>query len=269
MTVIALASIKGSPGVTAAALALAWCWPPERSALIECDPAGGDLAASLGLSTTPGLVSLTAAVRRSPDIDQVWRHAHALPGGTRVVVAPVGSEQARATVRTLGESKLVEILADAADMVVVIDCGRLDPDSPALALARQATMVMLCLRPRRDELAHLAPRVPALLRDLPAPRLVLVGPEEFPAREISDAMRMPVIAHLPRDPHGAGVLFTSGLRKGSAARLPLLRAVRTLADELGRSAVFAAADRRGRRVVPPNSWGVGWSAGSEREATRS
>src|SRR3982074_1468642 len=42
MALIAIASDKGAPGVTTAALALAAVWP-RPVLLAECDPAGGDL----------------------------------------------------------------------------------------------------------------------------------------------------------------------------------------------------------------------------------
>jgi cellulose biosynthesis protein BcsQ len=245
MTVVALASVKGSPGVTAAALALAGAWRAQRPVVIECDPAGGDLAPYLGLPTTPGLVSLTAAVRRGPDADQVWRHVGTVPGGLGVVVAPVGAEQARVTVRAFGASQLVETLARAADVVAVVDCGRLDPDSVALPVLRQATSVLMCVRPRRTELAHLAPRVPEFVRDLPALGLVLIGPGEFPASEISDTLELPVVAQLPKDPHGAQVLLTAGFGKGST-RLPLARAARSLADRLAASPSYTAVHPHGQ-----------------------
>jgi MinD-like ATPase involved in chromosome partitioning or flagellar assembly len=156
MAAIALASVKGSPGVTAAALALAACWRgSSRTVLIECDPAGGDLAARLGVPATPGLVGLAAAVRRAPDVDEVWRHAHALAGGgPSVVLAPAGAEQAAATVRALAGSKLVDALARAPDVAAVVDCGRIDPASATVPVAGQASCMLACLRPRRDELAQ-------------------------------------------------------------------------------------------------------------------
>ena len=46
MTLVALASLKSSPGTTTAALALCQVWPRARRViLIEADPAGGDIAA--------------------------------------------------------------------------------------------------------------------------------------------------------------------------------------------------------------------------------
>ncbi len=71
MTLIALFSDKGSPGVTTLALSLAAAWPRPVT-VAECDPAGGDLALRLTdeagrprLHPDPGLLGLAAAARRS------------------------------------------------------------------------------------------------------------------------------------------------------------------------------------------------------------
>ena len=65
MTLIAVASFSGSPGVTTAALGIAACWPAGADPLLaEADPSGGDLQAWFGLPDTPGMVSLAAAARR-------------------------------------------------------------------------------------------------------------------------------------------------------------------------------------------------------------
>ncbi len=262
MAVVALVSIKGSPGVTTAALALAGAWRSRPCVLLECDPAGGDLAPSLGLPVTPGLVSLAATVRQSPDPAQVGQHAATLPSGLRVVVAPVGAEQARVTVDALGQSQLVASLAHASDVAAVADGGRLDPESPVMPVLRQATVVLVCLRPRRSDLAHLAPRAETL-RDLPGAGLVLIGPGEFSGAEISGTLRMPIAVHLPKDPHGARLLLSAGLRKGTAM-LPLVRAARSFADRLAvspaldsiESSSTAGDARPGQRLVPPAAWGT-------------
>ena len=68
MTVIALTSAKGSPGVTTIALALAWAWPqvaPDRRVLVvDADMAGGDLAPGYlrgAVSSADGVLGLAAA----------------------------------------------------------------------------------------------------------------------------------------------------------------------------------------------------------------
>ena len=66
MALVALASAKGSPGVTTASLVFGALWP-RQVLLAECDPAGGDVAirmtapAGAPLGSDRGLVSLAAA----------------------------------------------------------------------------------------------------------------------------------------------------------------------------------------------------------------
>src|SRR3954469_9876747 len=99
---IVLSSLKGSPGVTTFTVALAANWPVAlRRLVVECDPAGGDLAQRFGLAASPGLLSLAAAARRPVDADVAWSHAQPLPGGVQVVTGPPGGHQARAALLTL------------------------------------------------------------------------------------------------------------------------------------------------------------------------
>ena len=62
MSMVALASAKGAPGVTTTAVALGAVWP-RRVLVAECDPAGGDLAARFRLPPEPNLVALGMAAR--------------------------------------------------------------------------------------------------------------------------------------------------------------------------------------------------------------
>src|SRR5680860_1230834 len=126
---IGLASVKGSPGVTSAALALIAVWP-RPAVLLEADPAGGDLtyrcrAAHGGpVYASKGLLTLAAAVRGG------------LPAHGGVHVAGVGDAPGREPQR--------------ADREFAQPCGRpgwAGPRRPRRACSRG-------LRgPRRDALA--------------------------------------------------------------------------------------------------------------------
>jgi hypothetical protein len=77
--------------------------------------------------------------------------------------------------------------------------------------------------------------------------------------------------HLPKDPHGARLLWSVGLTKGTA-RLPLVRAARNFADRLAASPALDSTDTAGsgadgagtasggmrprQRLVPPATWGT-------------
>lgn len=249
----ALGSVKASPGATTTALALGAVWPRTPHVVVcECDPAGGDVAANFRLAETPGLLSLAAASRREHDDDLLWRHTQALPGGLRVVAAPVGADQARAAIAMLGGGSFGPLVGAARrpDAVVIADCGRLDAGSPALGVAGGAAVLCLVARARFAEIAHLADAVAALRRVLGSSSvtvgLVLTGPGDYPPTEVADVLAVPVLGVLPADKHSAAALAGQlSIRRG-LSRLPLMRAARTLADRLE-----SIVDGRGPRGSAP------------------
>ncbi len=239
MPLIALASVKSSPGVTTAALALASMWKTaERRLLLEADPGGGDLGLWLGLPADSGLAGLAAAARHGHDAGLAWRHARELAGGTHLVAAPAGAEQAAACVAALSAAGLPQELA-AGDEPVLADCGRLYPGSPALAAAAAASLTVLVVRPRVSELAHLEPRIRGL--EQAGLRLVVIlaaddhrPPAEpsYPAEEIAGVLGVPVQGPLPADPRAVEQLCRRAGDPRSARRLPLLREAAALAAAL-------------------------------------
>jgi MinD-like ATPase involved in chromosome partitioning or flagellar assembly len=240
MPLIALASVKGSPGVTTTCLALAAAWPAQRRLIIEADPAGGDLGAWLGLPPAPGLTGLAAAARHDHSSDVAWQHACELGGGLHLVIAPAGAEQAGACLAALtGNGSPVFASLAAGPEVVVADCGRLDPGSPALAIAAQADITLLMVRPRVSELSHLALRTDGLSRAGARLALLLApdagrGPAEasYPASEIAATLDIPVQADVPADPRGAAGLVACRGEARKIRRAPLARAAASLAAGL-------------------------------------
>ncbi|MEV0675888.1 chromosome partitioning protein [Actinosynnema sp. NPDC050436] len=208
---ISILSLKGSPGVTTLAVALAARWPaPARPLVVEADPSGGDLGLRVSLSSTPGLVSLAAAARRGGDADLVWRHTQHLPGGLPVVSAPPDADQARAALAALapdptGGLGVLRAAADRPGVVVIVDCGRVDPGSPALPIVRACDAVVLLSRARADDLAHLPRRLPTIARWSPNPVLLLVG-EGYSTAEVARELGVPPLGRVPDDPNGAAVL---------------------------------------------------------------
>ncbi len=124
MSVIALCSAHGSPGVTTTSLALAAAWPEDhRCLLVEADPFGGVIGARYGLGDTPGLSSLAAVARLGLAAESVWAHTQALPGGTPVLVGPASASEA---VVVLGAvtGALTAWSSSQGDVDLVVDCGR-------------------------------------------------------------------------------------------------------------------------------------------------
>ncbi|KAA2246241.1 chromosome partitioning protein [Solihabitans fulvus] len=207
---VAVVSVKGSPGVTTFSVALAARWPaPARVLLVEAEPSGGDVATRFSLASTPGLVSLAAAARRSGDPATVWQHGQTLPGGLPVVTAPPDADRAQAALAALADPStgtgILEAAAHAPDTVAIVDCDRIDTGSVAMPIVRSADGMILLTRAHADDLAHLARRLPAMGRWTSRPVMLLVG-EGYSPVEVARELGVQPLGRIPDDPRGAAVL---------------------------------------------------------------
>src|SRR5216683_7757097 len=165
MALIAIASDKGAPGVTTAALALAAVWP-RPVLLAECDPAGGDLvyrlpAADGGrLDPRRGVLSLAVAARRGMQSNQVWDQTQKLHGGLDVLTGVTNAEQGAGLNLLWGP--VGKMLAGLSHADVIADCGRIGVDGPHYDLLAEATLVVLITRPVLGEIIRLRDRVAAV-----------------------------------------------------------------------------------------------------------
>ena len=270
MAVVAFASVKASPGATTATLAIAHVWPKERSVVVaECDPAGGDLALRLGLDGHRGLLSVAAdAPGGVPDVTGLQRHlqpassirplGHAEARGRRSrKAAPDGAGQSgllvfaghrasassRNPLHFLGP-RLFDAFA-ALDGDVLVDCGRLYPESPARPLAVRADRLVIVARPTPDELPRLAEDLPTLVDR--EPLLLLVGAPSkralrYSAAEAEAALGLRVIGTLDDDPDGAAVLCGRPVRVTDLDAEPIVVSARGVASRL--VAELSGADNR-------------------------
>lgn len=230
MTVLAVASVKHSPGATTLALALATAWATDSArqsaaVVVEADPAGGDLAARLGLRAEPGLASLAAEARHGGPID-VGAHAQPLPCGGWVVPAPLSPAAAEACVATLA-SRLSAAAAPAE--LTVVDCGRWAPGSPADAVLAGCDRVVIVARPDLEGIDHVLVRLEAL-RGMAGARLalVLVGHRPYAAADVAAATGVADVAAVPIDGTGAYAVSGGGWRPQAAGRSRLARSARGL-----------------------------------------
>lgn len=207
---VAVLSVKGSPGVTTFSVALAARWPsPARALLVEADPSGGDVGMRFSLESAPGLVSLAVAARRSDDPALLWQHAQDLPGGLPVVAAPPDTDRARAALSALADpatgARVLRSAASAQDSVVIVDCGRIDAGSPAMPIVRSADAMVLLTRAHADDLAHLARRLNAIGRWTAHPAMLLVG-DGYSTTDVARELGVLPLGRVPHDPRGAAVL---------------------------------------------------------------
>jgi hypothetical protein len=233
VTIVALTSAKGAPGLTTLALALTTALTTDPNlfiSLIEADPAGGDVAPSLGLPMTPGMVSFAAASRHKGVRPDPAAHAQALPCGGWVVVGSTDPMQAAASVATVA-GRLAEALSHVAHHAV-IDCGRWSPSSPAAPILAAADRTLVLIRPTLSGIEHLRTRLVSLSeltgRDL---GVVLAGSGPYTPVEVEAATGLYVHGVMPIDSRGREAVRgrTSGR---TARRTPLVRMARSLADHL-------------------------------------
>jgi hypothetical protein len=148
---VALASAKGSPGVTTLALALGLVWP--KPVLVgELDPAGGDLVARLPLGRSGGLAALAAAARHTIDCEQLAAHAQPVTEMCSLLLGRADPVVSRGTVGVLASG-----LPEAARSVGVAglwDIGRLDAGSPAWATTAGCDLAVVVVRPNAGDIAH-------------------------------------------------------------------------------------------------------------------
>ncbi|MGI5211387.1 ParA family protein [Plantactinospora sp. CA-290183] len=261
MSIIALVSAKGSPGVTTAALACTLSWH-HRVVLAECDPSGGSvLAGYLGgvLPGPRGIGELAVGELRDGNLEQAfWSQLVDLdaPHRERLLLPGVVDPAQAGSVVPLWQ-RFADFFA-ALDKGqpgydVIVDCGRLHVVGPPWPVLRAAEIVLLVTAPRLPDLSATHATVKAIERDfaehrVPAGslRLLLVGGGHGRS-EVAKALRLPVIAQLPDDPRTAEVLAHGGTVR---ANRPLMRAASALEVP-----VRALLDRRRARL--------GWPAAQE------
>jgi Mrp family chromosome partitioning ATPase len=227
--VIALCSAKGAPGVSTCALALAAAWPVEGEmpVVIEADPAGGDVAARCVMPSSPGLVELASAHRRTVNTPGGFlEFSQPLPFRAAVCAGPVGAEPAGAAVELLARQGLQGLGRSlGGEHPILLDLGRLTERTRPLA--EQADRVLVVSRGGVDALANAA-SVLGRLRQAVRPDLVIVGPTPYRTEEIAGAAGAERIFLLPYDARGAASLTGGAVRR----RSKLLRAASVLADDV-------------------------------------
>ena len=235
---LALASVKGSPGVTTAVLALAHVWPTQRRlVVVDCDPSGGDIARNLGLDPNGGLLALAADPPRAASAAVVEEHLQEA-GGVLVLTCPSSGTLTRNALQLVAHG-LARSLGDLSDTDVLVDCGRLYADSPSLVLATAAHRLMLVVRPTAAELGRVADDARGGLTSAASPALVLVGTPSrrsgtYPADEVESTLGVPVVATLDDDRRGARRLVEGGDRR-LLDRSALIASARRLATALVRA----------------------------------
>ena len=248
MALIAIASDKGAPGVTTAALALAAVWP-RPVLLAECDPAGGDLVyrfPAVGgghLDPRRGVLSLAVVARRGMQPQQVWEHVQKLHGGLDVLAGVTNAEQGAGLSLLWGP--IGKALASMPQADVIADCGRLGADGPLYDLLAEATTVVLVSKVHVADVIRLRDRATAFAaaaqsrgrRNFGVGVVIVADHKKFRASlgEVQHVLgqanaRATVLGGIAHDTKGADLL--SGEWGGNLDRTMLIKTAREVARQL-------------------------------------
>jgi hypothetical protein len=232
MTVVALLSVKGSPGVTtvAAAMVAASLVGGRRTLLVELDPSGGDLrllaAEPVG---EPNLIYAAGELRhaRLPGrvlADQAVDVLPRVPG----LVAPAGPHEAGAVVASIGETWARAF--QGFEGTVVVDAGRWDPGQPTAGRIRGHDVVGLVVRATAVSVEHARHAVAMVRSTARSPvAAVVVGQRPYAPDAVAAALDLPLAGAVSWDRRGAASLWAKGAEPAGVRSQLVRSAARTLA----------------------------------------
>lgn len=184
--IITLGSIRGAPGVTSWAVLLAAAWPPTvgvERVVLEADPAGGVLGARYEIGVEPGLPQFLAGLRRSenptPDID---RSARSVSDQVWIIPAPETGERTRAVLGAATDDTARQLATD--QRIWFIDAGRLDETNPSLTLVNEASLAVLVVGARTEDLVQVPSCVERLRKRCERTALIVSGRTPFSESEL-------------------------------------------------------------------------------------
>lgn len=223
MKIVTLASLRGAPGVTTAALLLASTF--TDAAVVEADLDGGVLAVRYGLGREPGLTTFAAS---GGEDGHDWA-AHAQDvGGLPVLVGPDAPAASAALWRTAGERLTHKLVA--ADGIAVVDAGRLRSLVPVVTASDLLAVLVCPIAEQLVALTHLLPTLHQTIRGRVA--VVLVGDGPYRAADVEGPLGVAVLAELPDDRGAAEALRNGTASSTRLARSRLARAVTALGADV-------------------------------------
>jgi hypothetical protein len=252
MTVFTLVSVKGSPGVTtaAAAMAAAGVVGGESVLLVELDPSGGDVRLlSETTAPAPNLLHAAAELRHPQGgADALDTQAvEALPS-LPALLAPAGAVEAEVVLSSIGDGWGPAFRA--FDGLVVVDAGRWDPGQATARRIEGADVVGLVVRASAVSVEHARHTVAALRLAARAPVVaVVVGERPHPPEAVAGALDLPLAGAVAWDARGAGWLWAKGATAAGVRSSLARSATRVLAGMESHIAARHAA--RPDLPVPP------------------
>lgn len=253
MTVFTLVSVKGSPGVTTAAVAMAAAGVVggESVLLVELDPSGGDVRLlSTPTPAEPNLVHAAAELRHPQGEAGVLasQAVEALPS-LPALLAPAGAVEAEAVLSSIGDGWGPAFRA--FDGLVVVDAGRWDTGQVSARRIEGADVVGLVVRATAVSVEHARHTVAALRLAARAPVVaVVVGERPHPPEAVAAALDLPLAGAVAWDARGAGWLWAKGAT-AAGVRSSLARSATRVLAGMDSNVAARHAARPDLPVPPP------------------
>ena len=226
---ICIAGGKGAPGATTLAIALAASsvasFDSDRAVtLIDADPDGGDMASRLGVTSTPGLVTLAAATRHGFDPRDLLPHTQLVAPNLRLLASPSSTEQAGSSLGKLGRPFASMVAASDA----IADVGRWRLRSSAADLVAEADVTILVIHPTVSGVAHARYQLDDLLNACRSVEVVCAGDRPYAPDEVASALGVESVFALPVDRRSAELVGKTAATDRWLRRSALVRSVAAL-----------------------------------------
>ncbi|MDQ1427414.1 MAG: hypothetical protein QOK39_890 [Acidimicrobiaceae bacterium] len=245
---VAVASAKGSPGVSTLGLVMGLVWP-DPVVVGDLDPAGSDLRGRLPALAGEDTASLAAAARHGLSWDLLAGHTQTLSGSCRLLVGRPDRVLSAGVVRVLAPG--LPGTARAAGVAGIWDVGRLDPGSPAWPAVSACDLVIVVARPTAPDLAQVIPLAQQLLEAGLDVGLVVASPrrrrgarsDEEVAAEVAQRLggAAVTLGRMPLDP--LGVSMAERVQPRWAGRSALGAAARQLVAAIAARVTVADSDQ--------------------------
>lgn len=235
--IVALGSVRGSPGVSVWSMLLAAAWPVESGldrVVLEADCDGGVAGARYGVGVDPGVPGLVTGLRHSGDptgpLTEVGRQlspeAWLVPGPESAEVACRVWSADRAATSAAGS------LAADRRRVWFCDLGRVSGADPTAAFVDAAAVTLVLCRDAAADLVQLPDRVDSVARSGGAVGVVVVGSPSYSLAELADFFGCGSVWVVPDGPSPIQVSQQVWAGSRRARRSPVWRSAVELAGEV-------------------------------------
>lgn len=241
---VGLVSVKGAPGVTSAAVAIA---AVSEGVMVELDPSGGSIDCWLRGTGEPSLFPTASALRRQADATDLLGFATSVVPGLHVIRAPTSGPLAESTIAAMTD-RLVPTLS-AVDTTVVIDGGRWARTQPTARRIDGCNVAALVCPPTIEGVEAVRAQIEHIEQVVDRVVVVVVGDRPYTAEEVADATHVPT-ASLAWDRRGLAQLLDGGITRGWS-RSALARSARAVMSKLLTDEAVAPTDRALRSVALP------------------